>query len=68
MILIPICIIKWGFEECCKVLLKRLSLQPFFDFFLNFAFKSFVQVELIYVYTINLFTMAENCTEKWIIL
>ena len=31
-------------------------------------FKSFVKVELSYVFTINLFTIAENCTEKWIIL
>ena len=31
-------------------------------------FKSFVIVELSYVFTINLFTKAENCTEKWIIL
>ena len=29
-----------------------------------FPFKSFVKVELSYVFTINLFTIAENCTEK----
>ena len=29
-----------------------------------FLFKSFVKVELKYVFTINLFTIAENCTEK----
>ena len=29
-----------------------------------FVFKSFVKVELSYVFTINLFTIAENCTEK----
>ena len=34
-----------------------------FRFFL-FSFKSFVKVELSYVFTINLFTRAENCTEK----
>ena len=34
-----------------------------FEFFL-FLFKSFVKVELSYVFTINLFTIAENCTEK----
>ena len=28
----------------------------------------FVKVELSYVFTINLFTVAENCMEKWIIL
>ena len=45
--------------------LKRLSLQlcPFFDFF-YFLFKSFVKVELSYVFTINMFTIAESCTEK----
>ena len=52
--------------------LKRLGLQlwTFFDFFIFFLnhFKSFVKVELSYVFTINLFTIAENCTEKWIIL
>ena len=35
-----------------------------FRFFFNFLFKSFVKVELSYVFTINLFTIAENCTEK----
>ena len=37
-----------------------------FDIFQNFyfLFKSFVKVELSYVFTINLFTIAENCTEK----
>ena len=34
-----------------------------FRFFV-FVFKSFVKVELRYVFTINLFTIAENCTEK----
>ena len=29
-----------------------------------FLFKSFVKVEISYVFTINLFTIAENCTEK----
>ena len=49
--------------------IKRLGLQlwTFFDFF-YFLFKSFVKVELIYVFTINLFTIAENYTEKWFIL
>ena len=39
--------------------LKRLSLQLriFFDFF-YFVFKSFVKVDLSYVFTINLFTMS----------
>ena len=35
-----------------------------FRFFFYFLFKSFVKVELSYVFTINLFTLAENCTEK----
>ena len=45
--------------------LKRLSLQirTFFEIF-YFLFKSFVKVELSYVFTINLFTIAENCAEK----
>ena len=32
--------------------------------FFNFLFKSFVKVELSYVFTINLITIAESCTEK----
>ena len=32
--------------------------------FFYFLFKSFVKVELSYVFTIYLFTIAENCTEK----
>ena len=36
--------------------------------FFYFVFKAFVKVELSYAFTINLFTLAENCTEKWIIL
>ena len=35
-----------------------------FRFFFHFLFKSFEKVELSYVFTINLFTVAENCTEK----
>ena len=34
-----------------------------FEFF-YFLLKSFVKGELSYVVTINLFTIAENCTEK----
>ena len=29
-----------------------------------FSFKSFVKVEISYVFTINLFTIADNCMEK----
>ena len=39
---------------------KSATMNIFQDFFL----KSFVIVELSYVFTINLFTKAENCTEK----
>ena len=35
-----------------------------FRFFFYFIFKSFVKVELSYVFTINLFTIAENSSEK----
>ena len=35
-----------------------------FRFFFYFLFKSFVKVELNYVFTINLSTIAENCREK----
>ena len=35
-----------------------------FSIFFYFLFKSFVKVELSNVFTINLFTIDENCTEK----
>ena len=52
-----------------QFVLKRLSLQlwTFFEK-IYFLFKSFVKVELSYLVTINLFTIAENCMEKRIIL
>ena len=31
---------------------------------LSFLFKSFVKIELSYVFTINMFSTAENCMEK----
>ena len=37
-----------------------MNIFPFFYFLLN----SFALIELSYVFTINLFTLAENCTEK----
>ena len=40
-----------------------LLTMNFFEIF-YFLFKSFVKVELSYVFTVNLFTIAENCTEK----
>ena len=30
-------------------------------------FKSFVKIKLCYVFTMNMFSAAENCMEKWII-
>ena len=42
---------------------KSATMNIFRNFF-YFLFKSFVKVELSYVFTINLFTRAENCTEK----
>ena len=41
---------------------KSATMNIFQNFY--FLFKSFVKVELSYVFTINLFTIAENCTEK----
>ena len=35
-----------------------------FRFFFYFLFKSFVKVELGYVFTIKMFSTAENCMEK----
>ena len=46
---------------------KETAIMNIFRFF-YFLFKSFVKVELSYVFTINLFSIPENCTEKWIIL
>ena len=48
-----------------KVLFKetKSATMNIFRFF-YFLFKSFVKVELSYVFTINLFTIAENRTEK----
>ena len=42
----------------------KFATMNIFRFFFYFVFKSFVKVELSYVFTINLFTTAENCTEK----
>ena len=60
---------EWWEWKHLIVYLKRLSLQlwTFFEK-IYFLFKSFVKVELSYVFTINLFTITENCMEKWIIL
>ena len=42
----------------------KSATMNFFRFFFYFVFKSFVKVELSNVFTIILFTIAENCTEK----
>ena len=42
---------------------KSASMDIFRIFF-YFLFKSFVKVELSYAFTINMFTIAENYTEK----
>ena len=49
------------FEDIFKE--TKSATMNFFSIF-YFLFKSFVKVELSYVFTINLFTIAENCTEK----
>ena len=41
----------------------KSAIMNIFRFF-YFLFKSFVKVELSYVFTINLFSIPENCTEK----
>ena len=43
---------------------KSATMNIFRFFFFSFLFKSFVKVEFSYVFTINLFAIAENCTEK----
>ena len=50
---------------CVPLFVKetKSATMNFFEFF-YFVLKSFVKVELSYVFTINLFTIAENCTEK----
>ena len=54
-------------EQSCKILYTinetKSATMNIFRFF-YFVFKSFVKVELSYVFTINLFTIAKNCTEK----
>ena len=40
------------------------AIMIFFYFFFIFVLKSIVKVELSYVFTINMFTIAENCTKS----
>ena len=49
-------IFEWSLKE------TKSATMNIFRFF--FLFKSFVKVELSYVFTKNLFTVAENCTEN----
>ena len=56
---------KTEFKKYLNLNLKetKSATMNIFHFFC-FLLKSFVIVELSYVFTINLFTTAENCTEK----
>ena len=51
----------WYFKETRSVTMKIFRKK-------YFLFKSFVKVELCYVFTINMFSTSENCKEKRIIL
>ena len=42
----------------------KSAIMNIFRFFFIFFFNNFEKVEMSYVFTINLFTIAENCTEK----
>ena len=48
----------------CGVKETKSATMNIFSIFFYFRFKSFAKVELSYVFTMNLFTIAENCTEK----
>ena len=48
----------------CLVLKETKPATSNIFFFFYFRFKSFVKIELSYVFTINLFTIAENCTKN----
>ena len=41
---------------------KSATMNIFRNFY--FLFKSFVKVDLSYAFKVNMFTIAENCTEK----
>ena len=61
---------KWGFTSAnthtglLHVWFKETKSATMNTFRFFFLFKSFVKVELSYAFTINMFTIAENCTEK----
>ena len=52
-------LIEWPLKET-----KAATMNIFRFFIIIILFKSFVKVELSYVFTINLFTIAENGMEK----
>ena len=50
-------------ESCVRIKETRsVTMKIFRKFF--FSFKSYVKVELSYVFTIHMFSTAENCMEK----
>ena len=51
---------KWSF--CFFKAAYSVTMNIFRNFY--FLFKSFVKVELSYVFTIKMFSIAENCVEK----
>ena len=53
------------FRPAWKCIKKTKSAtMNIFRFFFYFLFKLFVKVELSYAFTINMFTIAGNCTKK----
>ena len=48
---------EWPLKEARSVTLNIFRKK-------SFLFKSFVKIELIYVFTINMFSIAESCTEQ----
>ena len=63
------CGISSGFSQFAKVPIKA-AYSVTMNIFRKknyFLFKSFVKVELSYVFTIKMFSTAENCMEKCII-
>ena len=50
--------LKWPFKEA------KSATMNIFRIFFFFFFKLFVKVELSYVFTINLFTIAENARKS----
>ena len=59
----PVLVYKKSGEILDKLKETKSATMNVFRFF-YFLFNSFVKVELGYVFTINLFTIIENCTVK----